>query len=125
MDPRRSSGTRPAVREHHRVPVEIAVQYELQDGRKSDGVVRDLSLGGAFIETAEPPEFAASVKVVLPLPDGKGTFQFVGVVRWSSPHGFGMQFGLLGARETHALVKVLADLREQGEPEPVGPTSGV
>jgi hypothetical protein len=29
------------------------------------------------------------------------------VVRWNKPGGFGVQFGLLGAKETHSLAQLL------------------
>jgi type IV pilus assembly protein PilZ len=30
------------------------------------------------------------------------------VVRWSKPDGMGVQFGVMGARETHALTQMLS-----------------
>jgi hypothetical protein len=35
-----------------------------------------------------------------------------GIVRWNKPGGIGLQFGLLGAKETH----LLAELMRQGKP---------
>lgn len=58
-----------------------------------------------FVESSEVPAFGANVSVTfrenqiaVPLP---------GIVRWTKPEGFGVQFQLLGARETHALAKLL------------------
>jgi hypothetical protein len=124
MTKRHSSGTRPAVREHHRLAAELAVRYEVQDGEWLEAVARDLSLGGAFIDTAQIPAFGTSVRLALELPNGKGTIEVAGVVRWSNASGFGMQFGLLGAKETHVLVGLLADLRDVGA-EVVGRTSSI
>jgi hypothetical protein len=30
-----------------------------------------------------------------------------GVVRWAKPGGFGVQFGPMGARETHAMTRLM------------------
>ena len=58
------------------------------------------------------------------MPNGKGTLSLSGLVRWGNARGFGMQFGLLGAKETHVLVGLIADLRESGS-EAVGRTSSI
>ena len=38
--------------------------------------------------------------------DRGGLDQIPGVVRWTRPDGMGVQFGLLGARETHAITEL-------------------
>ena len=107
------SGTRPAVREHCRIPAELAVTFELAGGGIVEGVARDLSLGGAFIEASELPAFGESVVIELHAPGGGRPLRLSGVVRWGNATGFGMQFGLLGARETHVMVQLLGALRDQ------------
>jgi len=62
----------------------------------------DVSLGGVFVETDEPPSFGSKVVVVCPLDEGAAS-RLDAVVRWAKPGGVGLQFGLLGARDTHAL----------------------
>jgi len=66
------------------------------------GVAVDLSMGGVYIEARETPPFGAEVTIVGDFPGAPGT-RLPAVVRWMKPGGFGVQFGLLGARETHLL----------------------
>jgi type IV pilus assembly protein PilZ len=77
---------------------------ELPDGTTRAGLATDVSLGGVFVETDEPPSFGSKVVVVCPLGDG-GASRLDAVVRWGKPGGVGLQFGLLGARDTHALAQ--------------------
>jgi type IV pilus assembly protein PilZ len=37
----------------------------------------------------------------------KGDLRLPAIVRWTKPDGFGVQFGSLGARETHAISQLL------------------
>ena len=68
-------------------------------------MAKDISLGGMFIEAAESPPFGSQVTIATRLPSAE--VRLVGVVRWNKPDGFGVQFGLLGAKETHAIAKML------------------
>lgn len=78
------------------------------EGRRENGLCRNLSLGGAHIETDTPAPFGARVTVRLSLP-GLATEGLPGIVRWVKPDKMGIQFGLLGARETYAITRALAD----------------
>lgn len=69
------------------------------------GVTRDLAVGGAFIESTEIPAFGSKVKMELKLP-GSEPLHIAAIVRWTKPDGFGVQFQLLGAKETWALAKL-------------------
>jgi type IV pilus assembly protein PilZ len=97
-------------RQHPRkqLKVQPPVWFQVGDGPRVEGICRDISLGGLYIETAEPQPFGSEVRVFLVLP---GLKQEVGVratVRWTNPTGMGVQFGKMGARETHALTELLA-----------------
>jgi len=46
------------------------------------------------------------VVVYATLPGEKAPFAMPGVVRWCRPDGMGVQFGNLGARETHAITEL-------------------
>jgi type IV pilus assembly protein PilZ len=94
-------------RVHPRVTVEIPVVCETAAGESVAGIARDISLGGMFVESSSSPPFGSSVTVVGALPGLPGEANLPGVVRWGKPGGFGVQFGLLGARETHAITKLL------------------
>ena len=74
-----------------------------QDGRaQATGVAVDISQGGMFVRTEAVVPFAESIILTLTLP-GLGETDVPAFVRWTTPEGFGVQFGLLGARETHAI----------------------
>lgn len=93
-------------RRHHRVPVQFGVICIASDGGEIEGAVKDLSLGGMFVESERHPAFASNVTLVL-----RGVaareLRLPGVVRWSEPRGFGVQFGLLGAYATHAILELV------------------
>jgi hypothetical protein len=90
-----------------RIVVAIAVACERNDGPPILGIVRDISIGGAFVESAELLPFGTAVVLVGCLPNAKGDLRLPGIVRWTKTNGFGVQFALLGARETHAILTCL------------------
>lgn len=94
-------------RVHPRIPINVDVSCEVKDGPAVSGVAKDLSLGGMFIESDQALEFGADITIVMRLPGAGDETRLPAVVRWVKPGGFGIQFGLLGARETHAITKLL------------------
>lgn len=68
-----------------------------------------MSLGGMFIEADVVPAFGAKIEIQCMLPGISHEVKLPAVVRWAKPGGFGVQFGLLGARETHAITGMLRD----------------
>ena len=82
--------------------------FQSGDGPRVEARCRDISLGGVFVETGSPLPYGAEVRLFIALPgliQGPG---IAGVVRWSKPTGMGVQFGVMGARETHALATLLS-----------------
>jgi type IV pilus assembly protein PilZ len=94
-------------RRHQRAPLDVSVEFV---GKGSEarlrGRARDISVGGMFIETTEPLAFASELTVHITLPAQKQSFMLPGVVRWARDGGMGVQFGLVGARETHAITEL-------------------
>ncbi len=90
-------------RVHPRVPFGVPVTCEVSGGETIQGRVKDISVGGMFIESEAPVAFGSQVTIVVRLPNTKAESRLPGVIRWFNPGGFGVQFGLLGARETHAI----------------------
>lgn len=76
------------------------------EGESFQGAVRDISVGGMFIHAEKQPTFASSVTLVLTGVVAR-ELRLPAVVRWSDKHGFGVQFGLLGAYATHAIVDLV------------------
>jgi hypothetical protein len=93
-------------RKHHRVPVRFEVTCIEDDASSFTGAVRDVSIGGMFVESERKLAFGTALTLVL-----KGVaareLRLPAVVRWSEPLGFGVQFGLLGAYATHVIVELV------------------
>jgi hypothetical protein len=109
----RRSGIREAARNarrEHRAHLELDMRFHVttEDG---DEVVyaraRNISIGGMFIETVRPAPFGSSIVVDLALPDLPELGKLSCTVRWTNAEGMGVQFGMMGARETHGIVKLL------------------
>ena len=95
-------------RRHQRTQVEIQVSYQtLASDTAHEGLVTDISFGGTFVESGQVPAFGSKVTIRTRLPGQTSDLTLPGVVRWVKPTGFGVQFGLLGVRETHALTQFL------------------
>ena len=94
-------------RSHPRVPLSVALTCEVKGGATINGNAKDISIGGMFIESNAQLSFGQEVIISLWLPGGKADARLPGIVRWLKPGGFGVQFGLLGARETHAISELL------------------
>jgi type IV pilus assembly protein PilZ len=88
---------------HPRVPLRANVTCELKGGGAITGISKDISIGGMFIESEAQVSFDTEVTILVRLPKAKADIRLPGVIRWKNPGGFGVQFGLLGARETHAI----------------------
>lgn len=65
-------------------------------------------MGGMFVETSQRVVFGEQLSIAVHLPSAKQELNLPAIVRWLAPGGFGVQFGLLGARETHALSELFA-----------------
>ena len=94
-------------RSHPRVSLDIPVVCVLPDGSQITGQSKDISIGGMFVFTTASVAFGTDVQVRLRLPKARQDFSLPGIVRWTNPDGLGIQFGLLGARETHAISELL------------------
>lgn len=81
------------------------------------GRCRDVSLGGLYVQTPTPLPFGAELVVYVRLPAQKAPLAMPAVVRWTRPgEGMGLQFGLIGARETHAITELLRSAAGGGDP---------
>lgn len=100
-------------RKHARSPVRLAARWSQAEEPWEEVECRDVSLGGCFLETSTPPPLGTPVLVHLDLPglrdqSGREVAAIIpSRVRWTTPEGMGVQFGMMGARETAALVELL------------------
>ncbi len=95
-------------RQHPRKSVQSVVAFQLDGGPRVEAACRDISLGGMFIETPLSAPFNAPVTLYILLPGMKQEVSIRATVRWTKPEGMGVQFGVMGARETHALTQLLS-----------------
>lgn len=102
------------LRRHSRVPLDCDVAFFAKGSTGGAvGHAKDVSVGGMFIVTSTPLAFGADVTVHVTLPEQIEALVLPGVVRWvRSGGGMGVQFGLLGARETHAITEYVAKRAE-------------
>jgi hypothetical protein len=95
------------LRRHRRAFLNVPVEFVAKgSNERVSGHARDISLGGMFIVTSTPLPFSAEIIVHASLPTQKAPLAFPGVVRWTRNDGMGIQFGLIGARETHAITEL-------------------
>jgi type IV pilus assembly protein PilZ len=95
-------------RQHPRKNLTSPVAFQTGAGPRIEATCQDVSLGGMYIETSEPLAYGTKLRVFLWLPGLRHEAQIEGIVRWWKPTGMGVQFGVMGARETHALTTLLA-----------------
>lgn len=93
-------------RQHHRIPFDQAVVCKTTDGSLHHCTAQDLSLGGMFVKSDWKPQFNENLVVTALLPGQSRDLDFPAVVRWVRADGFGVQFGLLGAKQTHAITRL-------------------
>lgn len=94
-------------RRYARAPVNAAATFSIKgDPAPREGICRDISVGGMFLETASPARFGAEVIVQTSLPGSSDALALPGVVRWLRDGGMGIQFNLLGAVETHVITEL-------------------
>lgn len=97
-------------RRHERASIDVPVLFAVKGAAgHGQGIGKDISIGGMFILTEGTAAFGAEVvvRVRLRTPSGgEQDFDLPGVVRWVRDGGMGVQFGLLGALETHAITEL-------------------
>lgn len=97
------------LRRHSRVHFSEPVVVVVKGGdARIAGTSQDISLGGIFVEASVAPPFGSDVVVHLHIPGEREAMALPGVVRWVRRGGMGIQFGLLGARDTYAITELVS-----------------
>jgi type IV pilus assembly protein PilZ len=94
------------LRRYARAPLDVAVEFT-PSGKteRVPGRATDISLGGMFIETTAALPHHAQLVVHITMPGQSAPFALPAKVRWTGPKGMGVQFDLIGARETFAITE--------------------
>ncbi|MEZ4271684.1 MAG: PilZ domain-containing protein [Myxococcota bacterium] len=72
-------------RAHPRVATEISVKIRIEGGRTAaGGTIRNISLGGVYIEMDEPPGFGQEMELDFSLPIAPRNIRCNGFVMWST-----------------------------------------
>jgi type IV pilus assembly protein PilZ len=95
-------------RRHLRARVRLPVSCEPEGGAQFPAVVTDISIGGCRIECAEAPAFGSTLTIVITLLGRTELSRLPATVRWTQSGKFGVQFGLLGARDTSLLAQLMS-----------------
>ena len=96
------------LRRFNRAPIDHTLLFVKKGGDEFiEGLGRDISLGGMFIETELPAEFNAELVIHLTLDEDGAEYALPAIVRWTRPGGMGIQFRQLGARETYAITAIV------------------
>lgn len=74
------------------------------DCTKIDCTSKDISIGGMFVISNCFPQVGTEVDVTLSINDEE--YKIPSVIRWRNQNGFGLQFGLIGAKLTHAINQI-------------------
>lgn len=94
-------------RRYARAPVNSPASFSIKGKPdKRQGLCKDISVGGMFLETDAPAGFGSDVIIHVTLPGSNDPVALPGVVRWVRDGGMGVQFGLLGAVETHLITEI-------------------
>ena len=97
-------------RQYARAAIDLPVYFAVKGAQAAaSGIGKDISIGGIFIETDAPAPFGSEiivrVRLRTPTKDDRD-FDLPGIVRWVRSGGMGVQFGLIGALETHAITEL-------------------
>lgn len=94
-------------RRYKRAPVDLALEFvHPTTQERTVGRATDMSIGGMFVQTTNPAAFGLQVTLTVTFPEERRPIELPAIVRWTRPgQGMGVQFGLLGARETHAIME--------------------
>jgi len=94
-------------RRYARAPIDSPATFSVKGKpEKQDGLAKDISVGGTFIETTTPAAFGVEIILHVTIPGSDAPAALPGVVRWVRDGGMGVQFGLLGAVETHLITEI-------------------
>ena len=110
-----------AHRDHARFPTTLRARWSVTGGGQGDDttIVEDLSAGGAFVQTAHPPEVGAEVDLAIAVPTGPmlETSGHVAWVRHGKAPGFGIDFDALVGDSGRRLRALLRHASETAEVE--------
>lgn len=99
-------------RQHFRINVSLAARLYLESGKTLAARVKDLSLGGCYLQSLARVELGESVRCVLQLSE-VDVLELNGTVAFHRPYlGLGLEFGPLTEEQTEQLKEIIAKIEE-------------
>ena len=95
-------------RRHARNPVRLSIVVQGPNGERTEAICSNLGVGGMFMQLPVTYPFGTELTIEMTLAGLAETALLPSVVRWQKPDGLGVQFGLIGARETRAILEYIA-----------------
>lgn len=99
-------------RQHSRQTCLIPTDYVAGSGRMHQDYIRDISCGGAYIETDQEFEIGQEVKMTLALSPHIKPFRISGNIVRASPGGIGIQFEAPGQVQQQMIEKLVEKVKE-------------
>ena len=101
-----------------RVPLQVMVQLQLQNGMQMEGVLLDLSEDGVEVLASQPLCPSASVNLQFVLPDNRTRIDARGEVSWANPNGqSGVRFAGISQNQRTSLREWVALNAQKLPPE--------
>jgi Tfp pilus assembly protein PilZ len=110
----------PHFRRSSRTPVGLRARYRKDEpgsALEKAGRVSDLGMGGAFVETNDPPAVGVKVCLIFGTPTAWDPLELPAEVRWvkhDRPSGFGVRFRALTPAQASALTELVRNNPFQG-----------
>ena len=94
-------------RRYARAPIQTPLTFFVKGSSdQKRGTAKDIAVGGMSVEAADPAPFGSEIIVNLQLPGSHEVMALPAIVRWVRDGSMGLQFGLLGAVETHLITEI-------------------
>ena len=87
------------------IEVPKKASFAVPGADRATGWIVRLSMVGVEVESLQAPPIGSEVTCWAELVPGEGEVAMRGRVQWATIARFAVQFGPLGARETHAIVR--------------------
>jgi hypothetical protein len=92
-------------RQHRRIHLDSEITCNISNEEPFGARASDISLGGMRVVSERSLPFGTQLAISIEI-EPYGKLDLPGTVRWTTADGFGVQFGLLGAKATHAITKL-------------------
>lgn len=96
-------------RQHQRAVLEVPVRVIPTDGPPWETRSLDISVGGMLLFGESASKIGTEVMLSFELSSKLGLVNMPGYIRWASARGVGIQFGLIGPREVHAIGRLVRE----------------